>query len=152
MNADPAVMHDLGGPLTRTESDAKLTGYIAAFDQHGFSRWAVEDTDGLFLGYAGVMPRLATDQPLGPHFEVGWRLIREAWGYGYATEAAKAALDDVFGRCGLNEVLGYTASDNHRSRAVMDRLGLTRDPGRDFTAVFKWSGPRTTLVWCALRR
>jgi RimJ/RimL family protein N-acetyltransferase len=147
LHAHPEVMLDAGGPLNRVQSDAKLDRYSAAFEQHGFCRWAVETPQGDFLGYAGVMPaRLA--HPLGPHFDIGWRLARPAWGHGYATEAAKAALHDVFARCGLTEVLAYTAPDNLRSQAVMTRLRLRRDPSQDFSAPdhFRmWHG----LVWVA---
>jgi RimJ/RimL family protein N-acetyltransferase len=148
MNADPEVMLDLGGPICRADSDAKLDRYAAAFHEHGFCRWAVDSRGGDFLGYAGVMPS-GPDHPLGPHFEIGWRLMRNAWGHGYATEAARAALNDAFGRVGLREVVAYTAPDNLRSQAVMDRLRLLRVPSRDFTADYgggrAWSG----LVWVA---
>jgi RimJ/RimL family protein N-acetyltransferase len=56
MHADPEVMHDYGGPLSRTDSDTKLDRYAATYDQHGFCRWAVETHEGAFLGYAGIMP------------------------------------------------------------------------------------------------
>jgi RimJ/RimL family protein N-acetyltransferase len=143
MNADPEVMHDLGGPLSRVASDAKFDRYAKAFDRLGFCRWAIEDRDGSFVGYAGVMPA-PDDHPLGAHFEIGWRLVRNAWGKGYATEAASAALDDVFDRVGLKEVLAYTAPDNFRSQRVMQRLRLQREPSRDFVAdyanVGRWRG------------
>ena len=147
MNAHPEVMLDLGGPISRAASDAKLDRYAAAFSRYGFCRWAVESRDGAFLGYAGVMPS-HEDHPLGPHFEIGWRLMRSAWGYGYATEAAKAALHDVFTRVGLREVVAYTAPDNLRSQAVMDRLRLQREPSRDFTADYGL-GDWHALVWVA---
>ena len=87
--------------------------------------------------------------PIGPHDEIGWRFLPGAWGHGYATEAAQAALNDVFDRIGLTEVLAYTAANNLRSQSVMGRLGLTRDVSRDFTThdsrVGKWEG----LVWKA---
>ena len=133
MHADAEVMADHGRPLTRTESDAKLDRYAAAFETHGICRWAVESRAGDFLGYVGVMPSWP-EHPLGPHMEIGWRLIRRAWGYGYATEAAQAALADAFERVGLKEVLAYTGPDNLRSQAVMARLRLKRDPARDFTS------------------
>jgi RimJ/RimL family protein N-acetyltransferase len=148
MNADPEVMRDLGGPISRAASDAKLDRYAAAFREHGFCRWVVDNRTGDFLGYAGVMPS-PPNHPLGPHFEIGWRLMRSAWGHGYATEAARASLDDAFGRVGLREVLTYTAPDNLRSQAVMDRLRLQRVPSRDFTADYGGFGAWSGLVWVA---
>jgi RimJ/RimL family protein N-acetyltransferase len=148
MQADPEVMFDLGGPIGRAQSDAKLNRYAAAFDQHGFCRWALESLEGEFLGYAGIMPSLPT-HPIGPHVEIGWRLVRRAWGQGYATEAAKAVLNDGFTRVGLTEVVAYTAPDNVRSQAVMARLRLQRDPSRDFSASFDGIGFWRGLVWVA---
>jgi RimJ/RimL family protein N-acetyltransferase len=140
-------MSDVGGPLGRPQSDAKLDRYAAAFHQVGFTRWAIESLQGDFLGYGGVMPSRPA-HPLGPHADIGWRLVRSAWGHGYAAEAAAAALHDAFTRCGLTEVLAYTASDNLRSQAVMARLRLRRDPSRDFSEPYSlgtWHG----LVWVA---
>jgi RimJ/RimL family protein N-acetyltransferase len=149
MHADPEVMVDYGGPISRAASDAKLDRYAAAFHQYQICRWAVEDRAGALLGYTGIMPS-RPEHPLGPHMEIGWRLVRRAWGYGYATEAAKAALADAFDRVGLKEVLAYTGPDNLRSQAVMARLRLQRDPARDFTAHndgVSWRG----FVWMARR-
>src|SRR5947209_5822174 len=148
LNSDPEVARDLGGPLSRAASDAKLDRYMAAFAQYGFCRWAIETRAEEFLGYAGVMP-VRREHPLGPHDEVGWRLKRDAWGCGYASEAARAALDDAFARVGLTEVLSYTAPDNLRSQAVMQRLGLTREPSRDFVADYPATGAWRGLVWAA---
>jgi RimJ/RimL family protein N-acetyltransferase len=133
MHADPEVMYDYGGPISRRESDAKLDRYVGTYHLHGFCRWAIESHEGAFLGYAGVMPS-RPGHPLGSHFEIGWRLVRCAWGYGYVTEAARAALDDAFTRVRLAEVIAYTSADNLKSQAVMGRLHLRRDPPRDFTA------------------
>ena len=150
LNSDPAVMRDLGGPLDRETSDEKLDRYRQAFASHGYGRWAIEGPRAAeepeLLGYAGVMPAGA-DHPLGPHAEVGWRLRRSAWGSGFATEAARTALRDVFDRVGLLEVVTYTAPDNRRSQAVMARLGLRRDASRDF-ADERYGGWRG-LVWVA---
>lgn len=149
MHADAEVMADQGGPIDRAASEAKRARYAEAGARHGFTRWAVEALDGRFLGYAGVMP--APDgHPLAPHHEIGWRLIRSAWGQGFATEAARAALADLFVRTAIEEVLAYTAPDNARSQAVMHRLTLARTPERDFTAGTdgrSWRG----LVWAARR-
>jgi RimJ/RimL family protein N-acetyltransferase len=151
LNSDLEVSRDLGGPLSRAASDAKLDRYIDAFKRLGFCRWAIDSRAGEFLGYAGVMPPRG-DHPLNPHREVGWRLKRSAWGHGFATEAARAALDDVFVRVGLTEVLSYTAVDNVRSQAVMARLRLTRDPLRDFTANYEGVDAWHGLVWVARPR
>ena len=148
LNADPIVMKDLGGPLSRADSDAKLDRYLKAWGNNGYGRWLVETISGKFLGYCGVMPARA-DHPIGIHDEIGWRLIREAWGQGYATEAARAALIDVFRRVKLIEVLAYTDAQNIRSQAVMRRLGLSRDASRDFAVYGDRLGTWRGLVWTA---
>lgn len=150
LNSDAEVMADEGGPIDRAASDAKLDRYIAAFEKQGFGRWVIGDRAGQFLGYAGIMPSPA-GHPLGAHFEIGWRLMRAAWGRGYASEAARAALDDALGRAALREVLAYTAPDNLRSQAVMERLRLFRDPMRDFTADYGSQKGWRGLVWVARR-
>jgi RimJ/RimL family protein N-acetyltransferase len=147
LNADPEVTQDLGGPLGRRESDVKFDRYLDAFARHGFGRWAIENDEGRFVGYAGIMPS-SPDHPLRPHAEIGWRLARGAWGRGYATEAGRAALRDIFDRIGFAEVLSYTSPDNARSQAVMARLGLRRTPALDFSGVYQgtpWHG----VVWIA---
>jgi RimJ/RimL family protein N-acetyltransferase len=147
LNAAPEVTQDLGGPLDRTESDAKFDRYVAAFERHGFCRWALEDLSGRLLGYAGVMPS-RHGHPLGPHADIGWRLVHAAWGRGYATEAAKASLHDAFERVRLKEVLAYTSADNVRSRAVIQRLKLQRAASLDYSEPLgagMWRG----LVWIA---
>jgi RimJ/RimL family protein N-acetyltransferase len=148
LNADPVVMSDLGGPLSRGDSDAKLDRYLRAWGSHGYARWLVETIGGMFLGYCGVMP-VPEDHPIGIHDEIGWRLTREAWGHGYATEAARAALIDVFRRVRLIEVLAYTDAQNIRSQAVMKRLGLRRDASRDFAISSDRLGIWRGLVWTA---
>src|SRR5207253_4135180 len=62
----------------------------------------------------------------------GWRLARHAWGHGYATEAARAVLDYGFRVLEREEILAVTVVGNLRSRAVMERLGMTHDAGADF--------------------
>ena len=147
LHADPEVMVDAVAPLDRGQSDAKFDRYVACWDAVGYGRWCVETRAGEFLGYVGVMPS-PPGHPLAPHAEIGWRLARSAWGHGYGTEAAQAALDDCFARCGLTEVLAYTAPDNMRSQAVMVRLDLRRDPARDYSMPYGeriWHG----LTWVA---
>lgn len=148
LHAHPEVMKDYGGPLDRPQSDAKLDRYVAAYARDDFSRWALETREGSFVGYAGVITS-PLPHPLGPHAQIGWRLMRSAWGHGYATEAAKAALHDAFTRCGLTEIFAYTGPDNLRSQAVMARLRLRRDPSRDFTERYGEMLFRG-LVWVAM--
>ena len=146
MHAEPDVMADLGGPIGRLEAEAKFDRYLAALSAHGVARWAVEDSDGNFLGYSGVMPRMALDHPLGRHFEVGWRFRRDAWGNGYAYESASAALRHATTDLGLTSIVSHTSEDNLRSQSVMRKLGLIRDAARDFTLTLSprpWRG----LVW-----
>jgi RimJ/RimL family protein N-acetyltransferase len=147
LNANPDVSRDLGGPLARAESDAKLDRYMSTFEHDGFCRWLVEDHDEQFMGYAGVMPS-RPGHPLGTHFDIGWRLIPAAWGRGYATEAAKASLQDAFERVRLKQVLAYTAADNARSQAVIKRLNMQRAASLDYSEA---AGERTWrgLVWIA---
>jgi RimJ/RimL family protein N-acetyltransferase len=147
LNAAADVTVDLGGPLDRAASDAKFDRYVAAFDQHGFCRWALEDSDGRLLGYAGVMPS-RSGHPLGPHADIGWRLIRAAWGRGYATEAARASLRDAFERLSLKEVLAYTSIDNVRSQAVIRRLNMQRAASLDYCERLG-SGIWRGMVWIA---
>lgn len=143
MHADPAVMVDAPRPLTRETSDRKFDRYVAAFQSHGFCQWALETLGGDFLGYAGAT-RIGNDHPLGAHVGAGWRLVRQAWGHGYASEATLGAFDDLFRRIGVTQVLAYTSPDNARSQAVMVRLGMRREWRLDFAAD-GWTG----LVWSA---
>jgi RimJ/RimL family protein N-acetyltransferase len=134
MSADPNVMVDYPRPQTREESDERLARYMATFAKHGVCRWCLESrADGSFIGFAGIQP-VFDDHPLAPAAEIGWRLLRSAWGAGYASEAAKASLIDGFLRCGLIEILSYTTEANERSLAVMQRIGLVREASRDFEA------------------
>lgn len=134
MLADSEVMHDYPAPLSRAESDEKFDSYAAGYQQNGYGRMLLETIDGAFLGYVGIksIPPLHAGAGVGEGVEIGWRLIRKAWGQGFATEAARAALDDGFRRMGFDEVLTYTSPTNVRSQAVMLRLGLTREVTRDF--------------------
>jgi len=132
MNADPRVMEFFAKPLNRTESDALVDRIEAHFGEHGFGLWAVEVPGvAAFVGFTGLsMARFSA--PFTPCIEVGWRLAATHWGRGYATEAARLALDHGFGPTGLTEIVSFTSATNLRSRAVMERLGMRRDPADDF--------------------
>jgi len=132
LNADPLVMEHFPRPLTRDESDGLIEQIELGFDRCGFGLWAVQvRASGEFVGFTGLAAP-SFEAHFTPAVEVGWRLARSAWGNGYATEAARAALDFGFDRHGLEEVVSMTAVGNARSRAVMERLGMSRDPADDF--------------------
>ena len=132
MNADSAVMEHFPNPLSREESDETAARIRAFMEVRGFGLWAVEVPGSLpFVGFVGLTSPLF-EAPFTPCVEVGWRLARVAWGLGYATEAARAALDLGFDRFGLDEIVSMTVPRNVRSRRVMEKLGMTRDPADDF--------------------
>lgn len=131
-NADPRVMEHFPAPLAREESDAAAARIEKHFDDRGFGMWAVE-IPGVapFAGLLGLaVPRF--EAPFTPCVEIGWRLAAEHWGQGYATEGARAALAFAFESLQLDEVVSFTVPDNVRSRRVMEKLGMTHDPSRDF--------------------
>nr|WP_242676290.1 GNAT family N-acetyltransferase [Streptosporangium minutum] len=104
----------------------------SAFDEHGYGLWALEvRATGEFVGFTGLAWQ-TFEAHFTPALEVGWRLARSAWGRGYASEAARAAIGHGFGPAGQDEIVSMTAVANLRSRAVMERLGMTRDPADDF--------------------
>ena len=118
--------------MSREESDALVDRIEWSFDEHRFGLWAVEVRDTAdFIGFTGLA-RQTFEAHFTPAVEVGWRLAAHAWGHGYATEAASASLDFAFGDLGLDEVVSMTATSNTRSIAVMERLGMFRDPDDDF--------------------
>jgi RimJ/RimL family protein N-acetyltransferase len=128
LNADPVVMEHFPSTLTRDESDLFADSIAAHLDEQGWGTYAVQVIGGAsFIGYVG----LAAPEWLGAT-EVRWRLAREHWGRGYATESARAALTDGFDRLGLDEIVAITVSGNERSRAVMRKLGMTHDVADDF--------------------
>ena len=132
LNADPRVMEFYPAPFTREQSDASAARIRAHFDRHGFGMWAVE-LPGVapFLGFVGLAVP-GHDLPFNPCVEIGWRLAADYWSRGYATEAARAAVEFGFTRLGLDEIVSFTVPTNVRSRTVMEHLGMTRDPAADF--------------------
>lgn len=132
LNAEAEVMAHFPAPFTSAQSDAALDRHMASLARHGWGNWAVERrADGMLLGHIGVKPT-GPDLPFGGAHEIGWRLARHAWGCGYASEGARAALVYAFDALGLLEIVSFTARGNIRSEAVMRRIGMHRAPERDF--------------------
>lgn len=128
LGADPAVMEHLPA-LDRAGSDALIGRLQALQDSHGHTFWAVErKEDGRVLGFCGVIP---PREPLS-ETEIGWRLARDAWGRGYAREAAQASLAWAWANLPGDSVVAITTPGNARSQALMVRLGMERAPGEDF--------------------
>ena len=130
MNADPDVVEHLQGPMSRDRSDDFVDRIEAHWIEHGWGLWAVEVPElAPFVGYVGLWPAEYVERGM---VEVGWRLAGEHWGHGYATEAAREALRFGFTDVGLDEIVSFTVPQNVRSRRVMERIGLVRQPERDF--------------------
>ena len=132
MNADPHVMRHFAGPLTRAETDEHIDRQEAALASRGFCFWAIErKTDGVFLGLCGLKDG-APGTPIEGEVEIGWRFAQHAWGKGYATEAARAALAHGFADPHVVRIAAITTPANRESWRVMERLGMTRDFAADF--------------------
>ena len=133
--ADPEVADWLSGPMTREQSAAGIARFEGWFERDGFGIFAVERrSDEALIGAIGL-GRLDDRYALTPvagMVEIGWRLARSTWGAGFASEGARAVLDDAFGRLALKSIVAFTAEANARSRAVMERLGFARAAERDF--------------------
>lgn len=133
LNADPLVMEHFPATLARVQSDALIERMERSFRDNGYGAWAVELPGSLELaGFVGLWPQNSRQLAFTPAVEIGWRLCRAAWGRGIATEAAVACLDFGFGELGFDHVVSFTTAANKRSRAVMKRLGMHRNPAEDF--------------------
>lgn len=132
LNADRRVMEHFPSVLSREESDAAAERIAAHFQRHGYGSWAAE-IPGVapFIGFIGLaVPRF--EAAFTPCVEIGWRLAAPFWNQGYATEGACAALEYGFRQLGLQEIVSFTVPANVRSRRVMEKIGMTRDPSEDF--------------------
>src|SRR2546423_4243915 len=131
LNADPEVMEHFPARMSRAESDAFVDRIVAALDRNRYGLWALEVAEtGAFIGFTGLQ-RATFEAPFTPDMEVGWRLARSAWGHGYASEAARAAVHYAFTVLDLPEGVSFTTAGNVRSQAVMRRHGVTHDPAHD---------------------
>ncbi|MCJ2034420.1 GNAT family N-acetyltransferase [Methylobacterium sp. J-068] len=134
LNADPAVMRHFPAVKDAAASRVEARSLARRFRVDGFGPWAVEVPGQGFVGFVGgarvlrVLPFPGGERP-GETVEIGWRLARSAWGRGIATRAARHALADLFGRCGLDAVVAFTAEGNAASRRVMERLGMRATGG-----------------------
>ncbi len=132
INADTRVMEFFPAPLTRAESDQLVERIEASFDELGYGLWALELPGSVPLaGFVGL-EALRPEFTFAPGVEIGWRLARGQWGRGLASEAARLAVAFAFDQLALAELVALTFTGNTRSRAVMERIGMRRDPCEDF--------------------
>src|ERR1700730_1518828 len=129
LNSDPRVMRYMLKRLDRDESNAFAERIKENFARNGFGLWAVE-VIGIadFIGLS--VPRF--EAHFTPCVEIAWRLAFDYWGHGYATEAACAARDYGFSQLGLRGIVSFSVTANHRSRKVMERIGMTHSSADDF--------------------
>lgn len=126
LNADEDVMRYFPSTLTEAESCGLMQAINSAIDARGFGMWAAELLEtGRFIGFVGLW-QVGFEASFTPAVEIGWRLAKEFWGRGLATEAANGCLEYAFGTLGLSEVISFTSEVNERSARVMQRIGMTR--------------------------
>ena len=132
MCADPQVMRYFPQVLTRLES-AKMIGRVRGhFAEYGYGLWALERKDsGQFIGFTGLNV-LGFDAAFTPAVEICWRLAREHWGLGYASEAAWTVLAAGFEHIDLDEIVSLTALSNLPSQKVMQAIGMQHAAADDF--------------------
>lgn len=124
LNADQKVMAFFPKVLNREQSDEYAWEIQNRLNKSGWGLWAVEEkASGNFIGFVGLnQPEI--EFPFSPCIEIGWRLAKEYWGKGYATEAGGKSLEYAFDILSVDEVVSFTAVTNKRSEAVMKRLGM----------------------------
>lgn len=129
----PAVTRWLGGVQTRAHYEAAYQRIVACQAEHGHSFWIVErKDDGALLGFCGLKRFNSEGSELTGSFEIGWRLREDAWGQGYAREAATASLDYAFDVLGAPFIVALTVDGNDASWGLMKRLGMERRADLDF--------------------
>lgn len=129
----PAVMRWLGPPMTAEQLEATEQRNHKLQAEHGHCFWIVErKTDGEMLGFCGLKIADAPNCPVVGDVEIGWRLREDAWGQGYAREAATASLDFAFDTLGVDRVIAQTVVGNSASWGLMERFGMTRRADLDY--------------------
>lgn len=130
----PNVTRWLGGVQDAASVQAVFDRLVASQVEHGYTFWAAERlADSELIGYCGLKRVDAEDAPMIGDVEIGWRLREDAWGYGYAREAAEAVLTLAFNHFALDHVVAMTVPQNAASWGLMQRIGMLRARQLDFT-------------------
>jgi RimJ/RimL family protein N-acetyltransferase len=129
----PAVTRHLGGVQSEEDLAAAFERLDRCQRESGHSFWVVErKSDGALLGFCGLKVADVPGTPPHGEIEIGWRLREDAWGQGYAKEAAEAALEWAWANLGAERVVAFTIPSNQQSRRLMERLGMIWRPDLDF--------------------
>ena len=131
---NPVVMRWLGGVRSVEQQEAVVRDrFIRWQEERGFTFWVVErKADRELLGFCGLKIADDAGSPVEGALEIGWRLREDAWGQGYAREAAAASLDHAFGPLAADRVVALTVEGNSASWGLMERLGMIRRPDLDY--------------------
>ena len=133
INSDERVMEFFPFRRDRAAADAKMDEVRAWIEADGYGFAAAEiAATGECIGFVGISGTEDIDVLPAGATEIGWRLAPEFWGKGYVTEAAEAWLAYGFETLELDEIVSFAVRENHRSTAVMQRLGMRRDQDGDF--------------------
>ncbi len=121
LNTDPEVTRYTGdAPFVDVSAARRFIRNYDAYDKDGFGRWALERrSDGTFVGFCGLRRSDQTGE-----VDLGLRLFREYWSQGYATEAARAALEAGFRQFGLQTIIGRAMRENLPSITILQKLGM----------------------------
>lgn len=126
--SDPRVMRYITGGVPWTEEQARE--FVTRQQRHylslGYCMWKLtlkaEKAECSLAGFCGIQPIVIEGEQ---SVEIGWWLAERLWGQGLATEAARAALADAYGRCALERIIAFAVPENLASRNVMEKIGLT---------------------------
>ncbi len=127
MNKDPDVMKYFPSVLSDDETATMMNRIKTHFNEHGFGLFGIEKlATGVFMGFTGFMiPKFTSF--FTPCIEIGWRIKKEEWNNGYATEAAKACLQYGFETLHFEKVYSFTSTINDKSERVMQKIGMTKE-------------------------
>lgn len=144
-----SVMQYLGGPQSREAYHAAYQRAVASQSAYGHCFWIIERlSDGRVLGFCGIKRCNSDGAPMQGAHEIGWRLREDAWGAGYAREAAEATLNIAFGKLNTPTIFAITCKPNAGSWGLMQRIGMRRAPELDFIDIQMPSDiANTTIVY-----
>ena len=147
MNSDPEVMRYFPSPMSKKESEVAMQRIISHFSNYHYGLFVVETrSDQRFIGFTGFN-RPAFESYFTPCVEIGWRLVNEAWGKGYATEAAAACLAYGFDKLRFDEVYSFTSVLNTPSERVMQKIGMKKEGEFEHPKIAEGSPLRTHVLY-----